>query len=177
MQKKLIVAVASVCLMATSGCAVNRAFNKPSPKDLSFLSHDADRDTVRAEMGTYALSSDSNRCDVHSFEEGSGGLKYLRGITYSLFDLASLGILEIVFNPIEASIGNDKIRLRACYSDANKLEKAERLEKSRSVMVVAPRPAPAPVVAPAPAPAPVEVVAPAPAEVGAPAAAPVTAER
>jgi len=139
-QKIIFLVLASVCLLATSGCAVNRAFNKPSPKDLSFLTLGADRDTVRSELGAHTVSSDSASCDVHAFVEGSGGFKYLRGVTYSLFDLASLGILEIVFNPIEAAIGNDNVRLRACYSDANKLQKVDRLERGGNISILDPAP-------------------------------------
>lgn len=148
--KKLVVLLAGASLLATSGCAVNRAFNKPAPKDLSFLEVNADRDTVRAELGDHEVSSDSAQCDVHAFTEGSGGFKYLRGVTYSIFDLATLGITEIFFNPIEAAIGNDKVRLRACYSAANKLQKVERLERGRNVLLIAapmlPEASPAPTV-------------------------------
>ncbi len=133
MKKIIATSLVAVVLASTSACAVNRALSKPAPKDLQVLKQGEERDTVRAELGSYTISADSPACDVHSFIEGSGDFKYLRAITYSLLDLASLGIMEIVTNPIEASIGDAKVRLRACYSDKNRLQSVDQLKKSGSV--------------------------------------------
>lgn len=130
------VAVIGASLLAAGGCSVNKAFSKPAPKDLGFLAVGGERDSVRSELGEHVISSDSAACDVHSFVSGSGGGKYVRGVFYSLLDLASLGIMEIITNPIESSIGNEKIRLRACYDQSNKLVKAEKLFKTGNKQIV-----------------------------------------
>lgn len=127
--KQLYAVLFLATAVATTGCSVNRALNKPSPKDLSFLTRGASRDAVRSELGDFTVSSDTSQCDVHSYTEGSGGGKYARAFIYSILDLGSAGVFEIFLNPIEASIGNDKVRTRACYNDRNLLVKASEFHK------------------------------------------------
>ncbi len=147
--------------VATTGCSVNRALNKPSPKDLSFLTQGASRDAVRSELGDFTVSADSTQCDVHSYTEGSGGAKYARAFFYSILDLGSAGIFEIFLNPIEAAIGNDKVRTKACYNDKNLLVKANEFHKGGRETQLKLIPADDPVLrASLEAPTPVAVVAP-----------------
>lgn len=127
--RKLSAVLFLATAVATTGCSVNRALNKPSPKDLSFLTRGASRDAVRSELGDFTVSADSTQCDVHSYTEGSGGGKYARAFFYSILDLGSAGIFEIFLNPIEAAIGNDKVRTKACYNDKNLLVKANEFHK------------------------------------------------
>ncbi|AXQ29000.1 hypothetical protein D0B54_10010 [Solimonas sp. K1W22B-7] len=148
--------------------------NKPAEKDYDVLEVGTDRDLVRAELGQPMASAAAGNCDIFSFEEGSGGLKYLRAAGYSLLAIGTLGISEMVTNPVEASVGNDKVRIRVCYDPQHNVNYSELLRVgkpaklmsgshppapvAKPVVAVAPPPAPAPpVVEPAPVPAPVAV--------------------
>lgn len=123
MSLRLTISLLMISLTLT-GCSVSRALNKPAPKDLSFLTRGTSRDAVRSELGDFTLSADSTQCDVHAYPEGSGGAKYARAFLYSILDLGSAGIFEIFLNPIEAAIGNDKIRTKTCFNDQNLLVRA-----------------------------------------------------
>lgn len=123
MSLRLTISLLMISLTLT-GCSVSRALNKPAPKDLSFLTRGTSRDAVRSELGDFTLSADSAQCDVHAYPEGSGGGKYARAFLYSILDLGSAGIFEIFLNPIEAAIGNDKIRTKTCFNEQNLLVRA-----------------------------------------------------
>lgn len=116
-----------VVIASTMGCAASRALNKESPKDYSVLKKGTDRDLVRAELGAPQTSTEGEKCDVFSFAEGSGGAKYVRAIGYTVLAIGTLGVSEAITNPVEASVGKDKVRLRVCYKD-NRVEMLERLE-------------------------------------------------
>lgn len=122
-QSLLLILVAAML----SGCAASRALNKPAPKNLAVLEPGTSRDLVRAELGEATPSVGPSNCDVFVFREGSGGWKYFRAVTYSVFALATLGISEIVTNPIEEAFGNDKKRVRVCYTNSQQVIYAELL--------------------------------------------------
>ncbi|HSW13749.1 MAG TPA: hypothetical protein VLI06_12970 [Solimonas sp.] len=119
------------------------------------------------------VSAVSSSCDLFAFEEGSGGFKYLRAAGYSLLAVGTLGISEMVTNPVEAAVGNDKVRVRVCYDQRQNVSYSEVLrvgkpaklmsgsypppEPVKAAEVVAPPPVAAPV--PPPVPAAVEAVA------------------
>lgn len=118
------------CIVVTStviGCAASRALNKESPKNYDVLKKGTDRDLVRAELGAPQPSSGGDKCDVFSFVEGSGGAKYVRAVGYTVLAIGTLGISEAIFNPVEASVGKDKVRLRVCYME-NSVDVVELLE-------------------------------------------------
>lgn len=135
-RKMIVVAAVVTSLSMAGGCSVNKAFSKPAPKDLGFLTEGAPRDSVRAEMGEHVISADTPTCDVHTFVAGSGNIKYARGVLYSLLDITTLALTEIITNPIESAIGTEKIRLHACYNESNKLVAAEKLHKSGTEAVL-----------------------------------------
>lgn len=159
--------------MGLSGCAAGRALDKPAEKDYDVLEVGTDRDLVRAELGQPMVSAVSSSCDLFAFEEGSGGFKYLRAAGYSLLAVGTLGISEMVTNPVEAAVGNDKVRVRVCYDQRQNVSYSEVLrvgkpaklmsgsypppEPVKAAEVVAPPPVAAPV--PPPVPAAVEAVA------------------
>ena len=168
------------CALNLAGCAAGRALNKPAEKDYDVLEVGTDRDLVRAELGQPMAAAGGGNCDIFSFEEGSGGLKYLRAAGYSLLALGTLGISEMVTNPVEASVGNDKVRVRVCYDAQQSVSYSELLRIGKPPKLMSgsypPKPAPvaatvpAPVVATTPPPAPVPTPAPVAAEAPAPAA-------
>lgn len=125
-----IAIIAYFCFLITilHGCATSRSLSQPSTKDMEVLQVGTDRDLVRAEFGAPLPSSRGDNCDVFAFEEGSTGWKYARAMGYSVLAVGTLGLSEIISNPIEESVGNDKIRLRVCYDNQQKVERVETLE-------------------------------------------------
>src|SRR5207253_3509135 len=94
--------------------AATRALNQPSGRDLDVLRPGTHVDLVRSELGE-PLKSGHDNCEVFVFRRGSSGWKYLRAMGYSVLDVCTLGLSEIVTNPVEASVGSDNVRLRVCY--------------------------------------------------------------
>jgi hypothetical protein len=121
--------------LGITGCAASRALNKNAPKDYGVLETGTERDLVIAELGE-PMQARRENCDVFSFEEGSGGAKYVRAFGYSLLAVGTLGISETITNPAEAAIGNDKIRLRVCYDENNRVDTVERLEVGKGAISV-----------------------------------------
>lgn len=117
-----------------SGCAASRALNKEKRKDYSVLEKGTERDLVHAELGIPVIAGTTTNsdldslCDVFAFVEGSGGAKYVRAIGYGIIAVGTLGISEIITNPAESAIGDDKIRLRVCYDENSLIQTVEKLE-------------------------------------------------
>ncbi len=151
--------ITAALLISLSGCAASRALNEPAKRDYDVLKPGSSRDLVRAELGEPLKSVGREDCDVFAFQEGSSGWKYLRAMGYSILDLGTLGISEIVTNPVEASVGKDKIRLRVCYNGSQDVIYSEKLEvgKPAELITGAYPPPPIAVAAPPPA-APADVI-------------------
>ncbi len=115
----------------SSGCAAFRALNEPTQKDYNVLEPGTNVDLVRSELGA-PFKSGRDNCDVFVFQEGSSGWRYLRAMGYSILDIGTLGISEVVTHPLEASIGTDKIRVRVCYDANQNVAYVERLEIGKS---------------------------------------------
>ena len=131
-RKALYAVVAPAVLIAAfSGCAASRALNAPVAKNYGVLEPGTHGDLVRAELGEPVQSIGGDRCDLFTFQEGSSGSRYLRAIGYSILVIPTVGLSEIVTNPLEASIGQEKVRLRICYDTDHKVVSAERLEVGR----------------------------------------------
>jgi hypothetical protein len=111
-----------------SACSVNRALDEPGKKNYGVLQPGTNRDLVRAELGKSIGSTTGDTCDVFAFEEGSSSWKYARAVGYGLLDIGSFGATELVTNPVEASVGKDKIQVRVCYDDKQNVAYSERLE-------------------------------------------------
>jgi hypothetical protein len=115
----------------SSSCAASRALNEPTQKDYDVLKPGTNVDLVRSELGE-PLKSGRDNCDVFVFDEGSSGWRYLRAMGYSILDVGTLGVSEIVTNPLEASVGRDRVRLRVCYDPEHNVAYSERLEIGKS---------------------------------------------
>jgi hypothetical protein len=119
-----------------SGCAASRALDKPSPKNYGVLKPGTNRDLVRAELGQAQASTSKADCDVFAFEKGSSGWKYMRAIGYSLLDIGTLGVSEVLTNPAEAGVGKDKQRVRVCYDKNQNVIYSERMEVGKPVALM-----------------------------------------
>ena len=91
---------------------------------------------VRAELGQPLSSIGRVDCDVFAFEEGSSGWKYVRAMGYSLLDIGTLGLSEVATNPVEASVGKDKIQLRVCYTASQVVAYSERLQVGKPAQLM-----------------------------------------
>lgn len=120
--------LSAAALVALEGCAASRALDQPHEKDLNVLKPGSDRDLVRAELGAPLPSTAGNSCDVFAFPEGSTGWRYMRALSYSVLDVGTLGLSEIVTNPVESSVGKTKMQLRVCYTDQQQVRYTEKLE-------------------------------------------------
>jgi hypothetical protein len=118
-----------------AGCAASRALNQPDKKDYAVLAPGTHVDMVRAELGE-PLKSGLDRCDLFVFQEGSSGWKYLRAMGYSILDIGTLALSEIVTNPLEASVGSRNVRMRVCYDAEQNVAYSERLDIGKSPQLI-----------------------------------------
>ena len=126
----------SLACLNLAGCAASRALDKPAPKNYGVLKPGTNRDLVRAELGQAQPSVSKLECDVFAFEHGSSGWKYMRAIGYSLLDIGTLGVSEVVTNPAEAGVGKDKERVRVCYDKNQNVIYSERLDVGRPAVLL-----------------------------------------
>jgi len=134
----LAVSAAVLCLLDLNlgGCAASRALDKPSPKNYGVLKPGTNRDLVRAELGQAQASVSKMDCDVFAFEKGSSGWKYMRAIGYSLLDIGTLGVSEVLTNSAEAGVGKDKQRVRVCYDKNQNVVYSEKMEVGKPVALM-----------------------------------------
>jgi hypothetical protein len=136
MKKLHTVVLAIVAAVALEGCSASRALDQPHEKDLNVLKPGTDRDLVRAELGAPLPSAAGATCDVFAFPEGSTGWRYMRALSYSVLDVGTLGLAEIVTNPVESSVGKGKVQLRICYTANQAVAYTERLEIGQPTKLV-----------------------------------------
>jgi len=134
--KLLFLLIGALFLSLLNGCSVKHAVNQPQKKNFDILKAGIERDWVHTEFGEPIPSVVGDNCETYSFIEGSSGWKYLRAFFYSLFDIGSLGLMEIIFYPIESSVGNDKIRLRTCYDEQDKVVRVEKFQGKEGMKVL-----------------------------------------
>ncbi len=112
-----------------SACAASRALNQPDEKDLNVLSPGTSRDVVLAELGNpiYSGKEGENEYDIFSFIQGySKGAKVGRAFLHGVLDVVSLGLWELIGNPIEGIASGKKTQLKIIYKD-KKIVKVEEL--------------------------------------------------
>ncbi len=112
-----------------SACAASRALNQPDEKDLNVLSPGTSRDVVLAELGNpiYSGKEGENEYDIFSFIQGySKGAKVGRAFLHGVLDVVSLGLWELIGNPIEGIASGKKTQLKIIYKD-KKVVKVEEL--------------------------------------------------
>ncbi|MEW6545195.1 MAG: hypothetical protein AB1411_16525 [Nitrospirota bacterium] len=136
----------AVALIVCSGCAVSAAINQPAQKDWRVLEAGADRDEVRAELG--APISSEPTYDVFRFQEGASGWKYVRAFLYTVADVFTLGLAELITYPVEKGIMTDADRkIRVHYTRDLKVARFEDLNgKTKNAQPAQPAAATGPVV-------------------------------
>jgi hypothetical protein len=129
--KFLITVVGTAICLSTIGCSAYKAMNQPDEKDLTkILAIGSDRDLVRAELGqpiSYGKDNEGNETEVYSFVDGySTANKSSRAVFHFAADVVTLGLWELVGNPVEGAYKGDKLTYRVTYKNG-KVIKAENL--------------------------------------------------
>ena len=132
MKDKLFVSVLGVALcLSTIGCSAYKAMNQPDEKNIDkILAMGSDRDLVRAELGqpiSYGKDSEGNEIEVYSFVDGyNTATKSSRAVFHFAADVMTLGLWELVGNPVEGAYKGDKLVYRVTYK-SGKVSKVENL--------------------------------------------------
>lgn len=127
----LITALGAVFALSALGCSSYKAMNQPDEKNLSvILAPGSDRDLVRAELGqplSYGKDSEGNEYEVYSFVDGyNTATKSSRAFFHFAADVLTIGLWEIIGNPIEGAYKGDKLTYRVAYKNG-KVSKVENL--------------------------------------------------
>jgi hypothetical protein len=130
----------SIALIALSGCSVSKAVHQPKAKDLSVLDVGTARDNVLVELGQPVVSekdANGNQTDFFKFIQGQhGAAKAGKGLLYGALAVTTLGLSEIVTNPVEGTAGAGKeMQVKVTYDLGNKVEHVEVLKDDRWIRV------------------------------------------
>ncbi len=126
----------SVAMVVLSGCSISKAVHQPKAKDLSVLDVGTSRDHVLVELGQPVVSEkDANgiQTDFFKFIQGQhGAAKAGKGILYGALAVTTLGLSEIVTNPVEGTAGAGKeMQIKVTYDAQNKVELVDILKDER----------------------------------------------
>ena len=127
-----------MALFSLTAFSVNKATDGPSHKDLDVLAVGNDRYAVIAELGEPVLSEKNDEgvlVDVFSFEQGNHALfKGLKAVGYGYLAIGTLGLSELVTNPVEGTLGQgSRVQVTVKYSDDNKVADVAVLKDDRLV--------------------------------------------
>lgn len=132
MKSKLLGSALAVAFcFSTISCSAYKAMNQPDEKNLDkILATGSDRDLVRAELGqpiSYGKDNAGNEIEVYSFVDGySTATKSSRAVFHFAADVFTIGLWELVGNPVEGAYKGDKKVVRVTYKNA-KVSKVEDL--------------------------------------------------
>lgn|SRR5574337_255382 len=119
------IAFAVAILLTVNGCAVYTLATAPDRTEVEAVKSNMYRAEVIAQFGQPAASGkdDLDRdFDTFSFKTGSTGTaKLIRGLWYGLTDLASLGIMEILWTPIEGVVQYGRTIAKTTYDSHGKV--------------------------------------------------------
>ena len=126
----------SLAMVVLAGCSVSKAVHQPKAKDLSVLDAGKSRDLVLAELGQPVVSekdATGNQIDYFKFIQGqNGAAKAGKGILYGALAVTTLGLSEVVTNPVEGTAGAGKeMQIKVAYDAQNKVEHVEVLKDDR----------------------------------------------
>ncbi len=135
--KMLLVSIAMIVL---SGCSVSKAVQQPKAKDLSVLDVGTSRDRVLVELGAPMVSekdANGNQTDYFKFIQGQhGAAKAGKGLLYGALAVTTLGLSEIVTNPVEGTAGAGKeMQVKVVYDAQNKVDVVDVLKDERWIRV------------------------------------------
>jgi outer membrane protein assembly factor BamE (lipoprotein component of BamABCDE complex) len=132
---KKIFSFFALCILLVflfSNCSVSRALNQPDKKNMNVLAVGTHRDTILAELGnpvTSGIEEDGSIYDIFSFVQGyDKSNKVSRAFIHGILDIASLGLWEVVANPIEGVVSGTKIKIKIVYGKEKKVARVEEIK-------------------------------------------------
>lgn len=130
----------SIAMVVLSGCSIGKAVQQPKAKDLSVLEAGTSRDRVLVELGQPVVSekdANGNQTDFFKFIQGQhGAAKAGKGILYGALAITTLGLSEIVTNPVEGTAGAGKeMQIKVTYTAENKVDFVDVLKDERWLRV------------------------------------------
>lgn len=131
--KILAMAVASIYVAASSGCAVVMAAKQPDYKNVELFKPGTTRGQLLGEFGqpvSTETRKDGTKCDTFSFTQGySGGAKAGRAVLHGVADVLTLGLWEIIGTPTEAVLNGNTVGYQACYGADERVTEVTLLTK------------------------------------------------
>lgn len=130
----------SIAVVVLSACSVSKAVHQPKAKDLSVLDVGTSRDRVLLELGQPVVSeknADGNQMDYFKFIQGQhGAAKAGKGLLYGALAVGTLGLSEIVTNPVEGTAGAGKeMQVKVTYDPQNMVQLVDVLKDERWIRV------------------------------------------
>ena len=130
----------SFVAIVLAGCSVSKAVHQPKAKDLSVLEAGTSRDRVLVELGQPVVTekdANGNTNDFFKFIQGqSGAAKAGKGLLYGALAVTTLGLSEVVTNPVEGTAGAGKeMQLKVTYDGQSKVEHVDVLKDERWIRV------------------------------------------
>lgn len=124
MLTKYIIPLFVLIISFSCGCSVAKVSKLPSKKNMDLLEQGQHRAVIVAEFGEPIESEnkDGKLIEIYAFERGhSAGGKLVRGFTYGAAGVYTLGISEVITNPLESTISDqDKTVLEITYDSQDK---------------------------------------------------------
>ena len=131
--KRFLLCITTLFFLSSTlpGCSVYRAASQPDKKDLSVLEPGTRRELVIAELGqpVYSGKDGDVDYDIYNFVQGySKGAKTGRAFLHGAADIFTLGLWEVVGNPIETAASGTKMKVKISYDVEKKVSRVENLE-------------------------------------------------
>lgn len=127
-----ILAVTLVTLLC--GCSVARTTSGPERKDMSVLDHGTQRGNVITELGAPVHTElvDGNKVDYFKFEQGNHAAgKAAKGLLYGVAAVATLGVSEVIANPVEGATNSAEVQVKVTYDENDIVTESEIIEDKR----------------------------------------------
>jgi hypothetical protein len=127
-------------MLAIQGCSVGKAASGPKAKDLSVLDQGTSRDRVLGELGAplvSELNEEGHKTDLFKFIQGQhGAARAGKGLLYGALAVGTLGLSEVVTNPIEGTAGAGKeMQVKVTYDANNRVDYVDVLRDDRWIKV------------------------------------------
>lgn len=116
------------------GCSVARTTSGPERKDMSVLDHGTQRGHVITELGApvHSEQADGKKVDYFKFEQGNHiAGKAAKGLLYGVAAVATLGVSEVVANPVEGATNSAEIQVKVTYDENDAVTQSEIIEDKR----------------------------------------------
>ena len=121
----LVSIISATLVLASGGCSIGKAAKQPSLKDLSVLDKGTPRGRVISELGkpTFSEEQDGKTIDWYQFVQGyHTATKVGRALFHGAADVFTLGLWELVANPIEDTATGTEMSVEVRYDEYEKVE-------------------------------------------------------